>query len=368
MIVRCEDLKSVCSKILNALDNNSFSIITETLAIYTEGKYLYLAVTNREYFVKIKLDIQEEIEFRATVKAEVFLKLISKMTSETITFSIEDNALVIVGNGKYKLPMIYDGDELLSLPTIDINNITSEFKVPSSILHSITNYNSKELAKKAVIANPVQKMYYLDSKGCITFTSGACVNKFDLDTTVSMLLDEKLVKLFKLFSGLDIDFKYGKDSVDGTIQTKIRLTSDTVELTAIINSDETLFDVVPKDTIRNMAYEHYNNSIIIDKQAVIDALERILLFPVNTLNHYGTFVFKKDSVSISSLNQSNLENIYYSNSIDIDEDYTATLDLEELVTILSGMKTQSITVNFGNHKSFVFSENHIYNIVPECKL
>ena len=211
-------------------------------------------------------------------------------------------------------------------------------------------------------------MYYLDSKGCITFTSGACVNKFDLDTTVSMLLDEKLVKLFKLFSGLDIDFKYGKDSVDGTIQTKIRLTSDTVELTAIINSDETLFDVVPKDTIRNMAYEHYNNSIIIDKQAVIDALERILLFPVNTLSHYGTFVFKKDSVSISSLNQSNLENIYYSNSIDIDEDYTATLDLEELVTILSGMKTQSITVNFGNHKSFVFSENHIYNIVPECKL
>lgn len=368
MIVRCEDLKTVCSKILNALDANSFSIITETLAIYTKEKYLYLAVTNREYFVKVKLDIQEEFDFNVTVKAETFLKLISKMTSETIKFTVEDNVLVIVGNGTYKLPMIYEGDNLLSLPEINIENITSEFKVTSSILKSIVNYNSKELAKKAVIANPVQKMYYIDNKGCITFTSGACVNKFSLNTTVSMLLDEKLVKLFKLFNNSDVDFVYGKDAVGNDVQTKIRLSSENVELTAIINSDETLFKVVPEEAIRNMAYEQYDNSIVIDKQLMEDALARILLFSETTLNKYGTFTFKKDNMSISSLNENNVENIYYSNSLNLTEDYVATLDLEELSTVLSGMKSQNITINFGNHKAFVLSENSVYNVIPECEV
>ena len=53
MIIRTEVLQESCSKILNAVDSNVLSAITETLEIKTENKKLSMSVTNREYFVKL---------------------------------------------------------------------------------------------------------------------------------------------------------------------------------------------------------------------------------------------------------------------------------------------------------------------------
>jgi DNA polymerase III sliding clamp (beta) subunit (PCNA family) len=159
MIIKCKELQEVCSKILSAVDTNKLSVLTETLAIYTDKQFLYLAVTNREYYVRVKLDIQDEIEFNATVAADLFLKLISKITTETVEFNITDNYLIIIGNGTYKLPMIYEGSELLKLPKISINNIISSFTIDTSTLYSIMNYNSKELSKKFIATNPAQNLY-----------------------------------------------------------------------------------------------------------------------------------------------------------------------------------------------------------------
>ena len=367
MIVRCEELQSVCSKILSAVDVDESSMVTETLAIYTEGKSLYLAVTNREYFVKIKLDLQNEIEFNATVPAEVFLKLISKMTTETVEFAIEENSLVITGNGTYKLPMIFNDDKLLELPEIEIENKTSEFTVNNSILSSIVTYNSKELSKRFVLSNPVQKMYYIDEKGCITFTTGACVNSFNLNTTVKMLLSDKIVKLFKLFKDDKINFVYGKDTTaSGAIQTKIRLFTNTVELTAIITSDDSMINIVPADAIRGRAFETYDYSVVLNKQLFIDAIDRILLFAVNAIVPYGKFEFNDNSLIIRTANKANEESIVYENKLENLTSYEAVFDLSELKLILSGMKSEYVTINFGNHQAIVLNENSVYNVVPEC--
>lgn len=367
MIIRCDELQKICSKILIAVDNNPMSNITETLAIYTQDNFLYMAVTNREYFVKIKLDLQDtNTNFNATVSAELFLKLISKMTTETIELSIEDNSLIIKGNGLYKLPMIYDGDELLKLPEIGMVNITSEFDIDTTILHSIYNYNSKEFAKKQVVANPVQTMYYLDDKGCITFTSGACVNKFNISTPIKVLLTDKIVKLFKLFSGEKVHICLAQDDNNASILTKMRFTSNSVELTAIINSDDAMINSVPESVIRNMAFDTYTNAIVINKNSMLNAIERIMLFVDNTLNAYGNFDFKKDKIIIHSINDSTEETIYYENALENELKYSAMFDLNDVKASLSGMKTSHVTMNFGNGKSAVLIENNVYNIIPEC--
>ncbi len=367
MIIRCSELQKICSKILLAVDNNISSNINETLAIYTEANFLYLAVTNREYFVKIKLDIQEEIEFNATVAADLFLKLISKMTTETVEFKFVDNYLIIIGNGTYKLPMIYDGDELLKLPEISIDNVTSTFDVNTSVLHSIANYNSKELSKKFVAANPVQNLYYIDNKGCITFTSGACVNKFTLQTTVKFLLNDKIVKLFKLFTEEIVSVNYGNDTLtNGVVQSKIKLKTDSVELTAIINSDENMINSVPESAIRQRAFDNYDYSVVINKKSILDAVDRILLFSETSLSSYGKLIFSKDRVCLSNEREDNSESIYYENNLENDIDYTAIFDLTDLRLIISGVKSDYITLNFGNGQAAVLIENNIYNIIPEC--
>ena len=181
MIIRNEDLHDACSTILGAVDSNELSVITETLELKTEDNTLMMNTTNREYYVSVKIELDEPEEFHATVNAGLFLKLISQITVDTIEFIIKDKYLFIKGNGNYKIPLIFDDDELLKLPEIELNNITTEFDIDSSNLKSILQYNSKELIK-AVGTKPVQKLYYIDNHGCITFVQGACVNNFEVET------------------------------------------------------------------------------------------------------------------------------------------------------------------------------------------
>lgn len=367
MIIRCEELQKVCSKILVAVDTNNNSIVTETLEMYTENNYFYMSITNREYFVKVRLDIQNDIEFNATVSADVFLKLISKMTTETIEFSTKDNFLIVKGNGVYKLPMIYEGDTLLKLPEIIINNVTTKFDVDKHILSSIITYNSKELNKKHVVSNPVQNMYFIDEKGCITFTTGACVNKFILPTPIKILLSDKIVKLFKLFSSDSVHVDYGKDSLsNGMFQYKIKFYTDDIELTAIINSDDNMINSVPENAIRKRAFDTYDYSVVINKKMFINAIDRILLFVNNTLGFYGKFNFTKDKLILSNDTGDNSEILTYENSVENLTSYDAVFDLADLKLTISEIKSDYITMSFGDGQAAVIIDSNIYNIIPEC--
>ena len=142
MILRIEEMQNACGKILAAVDSNNLSVLTETLQIKTEGRSLYISVTNREYFAKVRIEIDSDVDFHATVNANLFLKLVSQITTDTIEMNVVENSLVLKGNGTYKLPLIFDGDKLLELPEININNPTVNFAINSETLLSILQYNS----------------------------------------------------------------------------------------------------------------------------------------------------------------------------------------------------------------------------------
>ena len=150
MIIRSEEIKEMCSTILAAVDSSDITVVAETLQLKSEGTVLTIAVTNREYYASVSMDVGEELELTATVNAMLFLKLISQITTDTIDLEVKGNNLVVVGNGTYKLPMIFDGDALLELPKINIENVTTEFKISSDKLNSVAVYNSKELQKGTI--------------------------------------------------------------------------------------------------------------------------------------------------------------------------------------------------------------------------
>ena len=262
MICRIEDLKKISTILLTAVDSSDISRLTDNLELKVENEILNLSVTNGEYYVKTKLPIYENIDFHATVNANVFLKLLTKVTTETVEFNIENNSLVIKANGEYKIPLIFDGEQMVELPEIVIQNETSSFEIKSEILKSILQYNSKELSKKNVVSNPVQRLYYIDNEGAITFTSGACVNTFQLEKPVKILLSQKVVGLFKLFDDEIVNFSLGQDPVANTsnIQTKVNFESKFLKISAIIPSNDALVKTVPVQAIRNRAFNTYTKS------------------------------------------------------------------------------------------------------------
>lgn len=370
-IIRSEDLKDVCGKILTAVDSTELSLVTETLELIADGDTLTVGVTNREYFAEVKLKLEDVNDFRATVNATLFLKLISQITTDTIELSVVDNTLVVKGNGTYKLPLIFDGEELLTLPKIEIDNMTAQFPISADTLNSILQYNSKELTK-GTISKPVQKLYYVDEFGAITFTNGACVNSFALNQPIKVLFNNRLVKLFKLFKEGDVKFTLGYDTIsDEIIQTKVKFETPTVAITAILSCDNTLLGSVPVTAIRGRANADYPHSVSLNKSALIQTINRLTLF--NTTDAftkpYGTFEFKKDEVVVYDYNKENCESIYYDNDVSsLMESYTAIFNLNDLKTTLETCTEPYLCMSFGDGSAMVISRGSVKNVIPEIKL
>ena len=374
MILRIEEMQNACSKILAAVDSNNLSILTETLQIKTEGRNLYISVTNREYFAKVRIEIDSDVDFHATVNANLFLKLISQITTDTIEMNIVENSLVLKGNGTYKLPLIYDGDKLLELPEINIYNPTVNFVINSETLLSILQYNSKEITKGS-ITKPIQKLYYMDENGAVTFTTGACVNSFTLEQPVKVLLNDRLVKLFKLFKGEKVTFTLGYDAIsDDIIQTKVKFETTDVTITAILSCDDSMLRQFPVNAVRGRADASYPYSINMNREQLIQTINRLMLFTTSNngkeiVKPNSTFEFKKDSVIIYDVKKENKEEIYYTNtSCNIDDVYTAIFDLNDLRATLETCAEQYVTLNFGDGQAAVLVRGNIKNVIPECRI
>lgn len=372
MILRIEEIQSACGKILAAVDSNVLSVLTETLQLKTKEKDLYISVTNREYFAQVKIPMSEEIEFHATVNANLFLKLISQITTDTIEINKADTSLILKGNGTYKLPLIFDGDNLLELPEIVINNPTVNFNIDSNILLSILQFNSKEMTK-GIISKPIQKLYYMDEEGCVTFTTGACVNSFTLAQPVKLLLNDRLVKLFKLFKGETVAFTLGYDAIsDEIIQTKVKFETDDIVITAILTCDDSMLNSFPTRAVRGRAEASYPYSVNINREQMIQTISRLLLFSSansakDVIKPFATFEFKKDSVVVYDANKENKEEIYYTNtSSNIEDCYSALLDLNDVKNTLETCVEQYVTIHFGDGSAIVLSRGNVKNVIPEC--
>ena len=371
MILRIEELKELCSVILPAVDATDFSSLTDTLELYAHDGRLEFAITNKEYFLDTYIVIEKGVDFKATINANLFLKLISQTTTDTVEFEVDNQSLILKGNGRYKLPLIYDGDKLFELPKIDIVNKTKEFILDGNILYSILISNTKQLSV-GTLSRPVQKLYYVDEQGCITFTSGACVNKFILPEAVKLLLNQRLVKLFKLFKDKSVKVTIGEDALNEEItQTKVKFDVNNLSLTAILSNDVQMLNQVPVNAIRSRADNVYQHIVGVSKQHVIDAINRIKLFVSDSRSSvpYAKFVFTNDYVVISDLKNENKEQVFYSTEVDnLTTEYGMYLDLNELLAILDTCVEQHVTLSFGDNQALILKRSNIVNIIPEVRI
>ena len=372
MIIKSQKFQEICSTILAATDSAEISTLTETLELKVENKVLYLNVTNGEYYASVKFDLESDEQFHAAVNANLFLKLIAAVTTEDIELQAMSNYVLVKANGTYKIPMIFEGDKLLSLPKIEVKNPTVSMKVSGSVLESILNYNSKELLR-GTISRPVQKMFYVDETGCITFTTGACVNNFSLEKPVKVLFNNRLVKLFKLFKNDMVDFTLGYDSIsEELVQTKVEFKTSKITLTAVTGCNDELLNSVPVAAIRGRATATYANNVVLNKEELLASINRLLLFSagygsVKNLKPYSLFECKDDTMTIYDSNKENKEVIKFKNATKVDSEYSMTLDLSDLKLILDTITDEYVTLSFGNHQAVVLKRTNISNVVPEVK-
>lgn len=376
MILKTKNFQEAANKILVAVGLDKASANLELAAKDTA---LYLRVTNREYYTAIKFELENPTEFRAVVDANLFLNLISGISTEEFELEIKDTVVVVkAGRSSYKLAMIYENDQLMKLPIIklDPEQITVSMNISNDILMSILNVNSREVQKaKKVEVNELQRYYYIDETGCFTFTTGACINAFTLEKPIKLLLTDKVVKLFKLF-GSDAFLSYGHIvNADSSLQPIVVFQTEDVYVATRLLSDETCIQKVkaPCDAMKALAKEVYDHNLVLSATDLSAAISRLLMFHKNSsakadLSFVPASVeFTNTELTISDLTGDNKEVITIENGSSTPGGYSMGVNLIDLKAVLDSCKNEHITMNCGNHKSIIVCRANISNVIAETR-
>lgn len=373
MIIKTNEFKTVANKILGAVgvDKNAGN-----LELKINGNALYLSVTNREFYVSVKFPVEDPEPFAVTVDAALFLNLISGITAEEFTLNVNAQKVQVqVGKSKYDIAIIMENGKPMALPPILVNNVNVEMPIDLDILSSILNVNSKEVAKnKAVDTNELRKLYFIDETGCFTFASGsACLNSFALQSPVKLLLNDRIVKLFKLFEA-DVNFKMGYDSIGSMLQTKISLETDSIYLAARVTNDDLLLARVEKPCAasKSLINDKYANNLVLNASDTAAAIGRLMTFTKNCSEKANMsmmpakFVFTPGQLEITDLN-GNIEVVTVENDSYLDANYTMFANMSEIKTILDSCKINHVTLNCGNHRTFTIVRGTISNLISELQ-
>lgn len=376
MIIKTKDFKEAANKILLAADLDTNAANLELVA---RNSSLYLNVTNKEYYVSVKFPLETEETFRAVVDASLFLSLISGFTTETFSLDIKDNTVILgAGKSKYKVAMIYENENLMSLPVIAIQNKTVEMNISNDILMSILNVNSKELLKaKYLNVSELNKLYYIDEAGCFTFTNGSCLNAFSLEKPVKLLLNDRIVRLFKLFKD-DVQFSLGMDPIaNGNVQTKIVMQTADTYLAAIITCDDTLIARVqqPCEATKRYLSESYDHKLVLSTADLSAAINRLMSFTKNSkatsekvnMAYLPTAMNIENGELVIKDKFENYETVAIANESYSAGDYEMYVNLYDIKLVLDSCQTDHITLNCGNHRSIIITRGPVANLIPEVR-
>lgn len=376
MILKTKNFQEAANKILMAVGIDKAAANLELAAKDTA---LYLRVTNREYYVAVRFELETPSDFRAVVDANLFLNLISGINTEEFELKINDtNVVVKAGKSSYKLAMIYENDKLMKLPIIklDKEQVTVDMSISNDILMSILNVNGKEIQKaKKLDVNELQRYYYIDETGCFTFTTGACVNAFTLEKPIKLLLTDKVVKLFKLFS-TDVWMSYGHNvNADNSLQPIVVFqTEDIYVATRLLNDDACIHKIkAPCDAMKNLVKEVYDHNLVLSATDLSAAIARLLMFYKNSsakadLSFVPAMVtFDTTELKVADMSGDNQEVITIENGSTTPGGYSMGVNLIDLKAVLDSCKNEHITMNCGNKKSIIINRGTISNVIAETR-
>ena len=377
MILKTKTFQEAANKILVAV---SLDKAAANLELAAKDTALYLRATNREWYTAVKFELEEPTDFRAVVDANLFLNLISGINTEEFELNIKDTHVVVkAGKSSYKLAMIYENDKLMSLPIIKLNadQVTVDMSISHDILMSILNVNGKEIQKaKKLDVNELQRYYYIDETGCFTFTTGACVNSFTLEKPIKLLLTDKVVKLFKLFSS-DVYMSYGHlVNSDGSLQPIVVFQTEDVYVASRLLNDDTRIQKIkaPCDAMKNLIKEAYDHNLVLSASDLSAAISRLLMFHKNSnvkadLSFVPALVnFDDTEFTISDLSGDNKEIVTVENGSSTPGNYTMGVNLIDLKSVLDSCKNEHITMNCGNKKSIIVNRGTISNVIAETRV
>lgn len=295
--------------------------------------------TSSEYgdYLMVSDDVESD-DFYATFYAESFTKLINKLSSKYTELSIKDNILIVKSNGTYKIPLPLD---------IEGNMIIypNPLKGKTFIWDEVASINTLALSKakrnsEASLANtndnPSYNNYYCGDKVITTNSITLCIYDLKVFNTPVLLSPESFRIMCKVF---ECDYYDAKRM--GNI--------------LICQSDNCIYYTHTQDGIEYFDTELINdlcdikldNTCIIDKHMLLDALDRLNLFITEYDDKSILISFNKESIEVASELSEAIEDLSYKDEGEHKE-FKCKLNIQLLQEQLKSFMADYITVEYGN--------------------
>ena len=176
--VKTETLKQMVTKASKASINNKMIPLTGLMNISLQDGKLSITTSDAVNFLTItEPDITGD-NFSVVVMTELFSKLVSKTTSDSIVLTFENNILTFTGNGTYKidLPLNEEGELIVypTIPTPTDNVINGIIKL--STIKNVILANKPSLA--VTLEAPFLTGYFCNKDTIVSADSfNICINK-----------------------------------------------------------------------------------------------------------------------------------------------------------------------------------------------
>lgn len=353
-ILNTVDLKNAVSKSIKCAGMINDIPLTQMIGLIgkKDANKLLLMTTDKTNDLTIKVNGEIDEDFNVTVQVDTFSKLVSKLTSEKIGLSVENNILLVNGNGTYKIALPVDSEGTVSFPIIDFENLvaTKNSDIKLSFVKSVINTNKASVSK--TFENPCLNGYYINNDFVIsTDELNACFNKLNLlDDTV--LLPVKVLDLLSMTNYENIQYLRNGD----------RLVFYTDDLCLGTHELEGI-DIYPINELMSV----YNNSDFksnckISKLVLKSVLDRLSLFIEQYDKNAVELNFTQNGLQINTKKNTGIETISYISSENF-EPFKVSINIETLKSQINSYPNEEIELWYGLPYCIKLKSNNIDQII-----
>ena len=344
-------LKEMVSRAVKGASNNKLVPLTSMLNIELKDKKLTLTTTDATNYLYIIEDKIDGDDFYVTVPVEVFSKLISHMTCETVKLNLKGNALEVVGNGTYKieLPMDENGDiikfpdprqeaELETLGDIQLTSI-------------LTILNTAKASIATTLEIPCYTGYYCGERVITTDTYKICGIDLNLFGDNAYLISPELMNLLSVMTFEDI-------GVDANEDTFIFSSPDCVIYGRTMEGIEE-FQV---EDIDNVLDTEFPAMCKIKKSSILSLLDRISLFVTSFDKNEIGLTFTKEGLQVASKALSGVEVVKYVESENF-QDFECSVDIKMLQSQIQALAGDVVEIWYGENDMMSIVEGNITEVI-----
>lgn len=353
LTMKTEKLKEMVSRSVKGAGNNKLIPLTSLIAIELKDGVLTLITTDATNYLYIKEEKLSGEDFYVVVDVNVFSKLISKMTCENVTLEIKKDlsALEVRGNGTYKIELPLDENgEFIKYPDPykKITELQDCGTINKTTISVILETIKPSLA--TTLENPCYTGYYVGDQVVATDTykiASMAVKLFDESKLISAELMDLLsvINAEKIKVGVvenDIVFRAPDSIIVGKLM-------DGLEDFAI-------------DPIMNLVNMEFDSSCAVSKNALLQLLDRLVLFVGPYDKNAVHLTFTKDGLQVSSKTTTGIEIVDYISS-DNFKDFTCAVDIQMLINEVKAISNDVIEIYYGEDNAIKFVDGNITIIV-----